>query len=911
MFKTLLTILMVSLVTTMTYAQTIILDFESIETSTTFQSFGGNQEGVVNGAVENPNPSGINTSANVLTYTKGGDAPTWGGAFSNPVPSRLIDFTATSKVCVKVHMNHIGNVALKFEDSTNGGGNWLGIQPNTKVGEWEEICFDVTVPSAEAPTDPADGNIYSKIVLFIDFGTEGTGEDVTTYLDDFIVGGGDVVVEPGEGDTILDFETEETSTMFQSFGGNQEGVVNGPISNPNPSGINTSAMVMPHVKAGDAPTWGGAFSNPNPSRQIDLVEYDQICIKVHKDHTGNLTLKLEEGENGAANWLLQMPTTKVGEWEEICFDANLPSGEDPAQPAKGSIYNKIVFFMDFGEAGTGEDVTSYLDDFVLKTKGGAPETADVTFSLNTNNLSDVSTVHLSGQFNGWCADCAPMSDDNSDGIYDLTVTMDKGAYEYKFVVNGVYEDLLPSLECVKTTDFTNRLGVFVADTELPTVALSSCYDLGAAVNITFRLGFPAGVVPADSVYLAGGGNFEAPGGRYRMTDNDGDNIYEITVERLRGFSSYYTFANGNCPGFDAGCKEDIAGQDCAQADNFNDRWLPEVNEDTVIETCYGLCSDTANCLEGDVNVTFAIDMNGYDGMFSTVHVSGNFNNDCADCDVLSNDGNGIYTATLSVPVGALSYKYVVDGVAESFARGSECGANDDGNRNTFVTADTQMDATCFNSCYACGQGAMLIFRLGIPDGVEAAEDGVYLAGGGNFGAPGGRFQMMDNGNGIYEITIERAIGFSSYYTFANGNCPGFDAGCKEDIAGQDCAQADNFNDRWLPGLTGDTVIETCYGECSTSTECMGVGIDRFNVDNNLFNLAPNFTKDFTKLTFSGITAESKSVKVFDGVGRLVFATELDGNELQYSINTSSFTNGMYFVHVQVGNTLGSQKLMKY
>lgn len=1066
-------------------AQTTILDFETAETSTSFQSFGGNQEGVVNGAVMNPNPSGINTSANVLIYTKGADAPVWGGAFSNPVPATRLDFTTTNRICVKVHMDHIGNVGLKFEQSTNGGQNWLGVKPNTKVGEWEEICFDVSMPSAEAPVDPASGFIYSNLVFFIDFGVEGTGEDVVTYLDDFIVGGEDVV-EPGptERETILDFETELTSTMFQSFGGNQEGVLNGPISNPNPSGINesgsvliytkgadapdwagafsnpnpnkqidlttankicvkvhkdqtgnialkleegvngapnwrvtmpitkageweeicfdatlpseegdpvaaagsiynklvffidfgqagtgqdvtsylddfelvkpvvvesndkvildfeaaetstdfqsfggnqegavntpimnpnpsginTSATVLPYTKGGDAPIWAGAFSNPDPTQQVDLTAYDQVCVKVHKDHTGNMALKLEAGENGAPDWILQVPTTKINEWEEICFDTTLPSIEGPNEPAAGNIYNRIVFFMDFGIAGTGEDVVSYLDDFVLRGSTGGSETVDVTFALNTNNLSNVSSVALSGQMNGWCADCAPMSDDDGDGIYTLTVTMDKGAYEYKFVVNGVYEDLFSTQECVKTTDFTNRLGVFTEDTVLPPVALGSCYNVGDGVNITFRLGFPTGVTPADEIYVAGGGNFENPGGRFRMFDNDGDNIYELTIERLRGFTSNYTFANGNCPGFE--CKEDISGQDCAVGE-FSDRNLPEVNEDTVIETCFGLCTETANCLEGSANVTFAIDMNGYDGMFSTVHVTGTFNNDCLDCDALADgDGDGIYTATLSVPVGELSYRYVVDGVAETIGRGSVCGTKDNGSRNAFVSADMTMDANCFNSCYACGQGVMLTFRLGFPDGVEAADE-VYLAGGGNFTDPGGRFQLLDeNGDGLYEITIERALGFTSYYTFANGNCPGYD--CKEDINGQDCAQADNFNDRLLPELTGDTVIETCFGLCSTDTEaCKGTSIDRFNVDNNLFSLAPNFTQDYSLISFNKTTAEAKSIKVFNGVGQMVFSTELESSELQYKLNTSELNNGIYFVNVQVGNTLGTQKLMKY
>jgi hypothetical protein len=97
----------------------------------------------------------------------------------------------------------------------------------------------------------------------------------------------------------------------------------------------------------------------------------------------------------------------------------------------------------------------------------------------------------------------------------------------------------------------------------------------------------------DGVWLAGGGNFDVPGGPYRMEDFDGDGVWEITVPRQRGFSSYYTFTNGPCP--DYSCKENIEGQSCAQPQNFNDRWLPPVTQDTVVATCFQLCTTTTDC----------------------------------------------------------------------------------------------------------------------------------------------------------------------------------------------------------------------------------------------------------------------------------------------------------------------------
>ena len=56
------------------------------------------------------------------------------------------------------------------------------------------------------------------------------------------------------------------------------------------------------------------------------------------DHIGNLALKLEGSADGGPNWITTVANTKVNEWEELVFDANLPSIEGPNLPAKGHVY---------------------------------------------------------------------------------------------------------------------------------------------------------------------------------------------------------------------------------------------------------------------------------------------------------------------------------------------------------------------------------------------------------------------------------------------------------------------------------------------------------------------------------------------------------------------------------------------
>ena len=45
-------------------------------------------------------------------------------------------------------------------------------------------------------------------------------------------------------------------------------------------------------------------------------------------------------------------------------------------------------------------------------------------------------VNLFGQFNSWDRNSLPMSDEDGNGIYKISVPLDPGRYEYKFYVDG-------------------------------------------------------------------------------------------------------------------------------------------------------------------------------------------------------------------------------------------------------------------------------------------------------------------------------------------------------------------------------------------------------------------------------------------------------------------------------------------
>jgi len=575
-------------------AQTI-LDFETPATNTSFQYFGSSIDGQLTQTIANPNPTGLNTSATVLEFKKPAGAQTWGGGFSNPNPSKSVNLINSTTISIKVHFDHIGNLTLKLENAADGGANWVQTVANTKVGEWEILTFNVALPSIEGPNMPAAGHIYNTITLFTDFGVSPTADQVS-YIDDIKVD------EAITCNTILNFEDPATSTTFQFFGSSIDGQLSSTIANPNPTGLNTSATVLEFKKPANSQTWAGAFSNPNAATPVNLLTGGLIKIKFHTDHPGNLVLKLEGAQDGAPNWALQVDNNVINEWVELTFDPSLPSFEGPNMPAIGHVYNTITLFSDFGQAFTS-DQKYYIDEIQVCTAGSIP-TADVTFKLDMNQFGGTFTqAFVSGTFNNFSGFANPLLDADGDKVYETTLNLPVGLYEYKFTLDNwaQQEQFSPTTTCTKTTIdganvFVNRKLALSGNTTIGPICYNSCYGCGDAVKITVNLGMNSNTPDPGGVYLAGGGDFGPPGGRFKMNDVDGDGVFSIQIERPRGFSTFYDFANGACP--DYSCKENLDGQSCAVPTNYNDRWLSAVQQDTVINTCFASCATNTNCTNG-------------------------------------------------------------------------------------------------------------------------------------------------------------------------------------------------------------------------------------------------------------------------------------------------------------------------
>ena len=404
-------------------------------------------------------------------------------------------------------------------------------------------------------------------------------------------------------------------------------------------------------------------------------------------------------------------TTVAGQWETLVFDfAN--EGAGTAALNLGYTFDKASIFFNYGVNGaTAGEQTYYFDDLEF---GGEvvvqPTTYDVIFRVDMNDVTTAfTTPEVNGTFNGWCGGCAPMSDVDGDNVWELTIPLEAGTYEYKFAADGwnIQESLTEGDPCtINGAPFINRTLNVTGNTDQGLVCWGSCSECdgggggGTAVNVTFQVN----MAQVTDVYTAPevNGTFNGwCGGCAPMTDADGDNIWEITIALEPGAYEYKFAADTwtiqeNLP----------AGSSCTiTTGTFTNRTLVVTDGTTLPVVCWGSCSDCGQST-GPYNVTFKVDMSEVTATYTTPEVNGTFNNWCGGCAPMSDvDADDIWELTISLPVGSYEYKFAYDAWAgqEELTPGSPCVVTLDGftNRTLTVSETAVLDAVCWASCEVC------------------------------------------------------------------------------------------------------------------------------------------------------------------------------------------------------------------
>jgi hypothetical protein len=350
----------------------IILSGLTVNAQFIYNDFDGNQNVPFSGwpnmpaSIANPDPSGINTSANVAEFVRSTEQY----AHCYVELDGYIDFSTGNNFQLKVWSPIACEVLFKLEDKTNSS-VFVEVSGNVNnPNQWEQLTYDFT--------GSASGT-YDKIVIFFDFASS---TDNTFYFDD-VEGpeyGGGTVLDPVT--LPVTFDDENVNYALVDFGGNVSQIIEDPTNSAN--------MVVQSLKTAGAEIWAGTtiggttgFPEPIPFAPGDTY----MNVKVWSPTAGTpIRLKVEDSGDPTISVETETMTTVASEWEILLFDfSDEVSGTAPIN--FDNDYNKASIFFNFGT--TGADETYYWDDVKFGLITGVTETSAQSLSFSQNPVGDV------------------------------------------------------------------------------------------------------------------------------------------------------------------------------------------------------------------------------------------------------------------------------------------------------------------------------------------------------------------------------------------------------------------------------------------------------------------------------------------------------------------------------------------
>jgi 1,4-alpha-glucan branching enzyme len=441
----------------------------------------------------------------------------------------------------------------------------------------------------------------------------------------------------------------------------------------------------------------------------------------------------------------------------------------------------------------------------------------VTFVVDMNDVSSAfTTPTINGSFNGWSGTANPLTDANNDGVWETTLIMSTGAYEFKYAADnwGIQESLTPGLPCTVTNSgFTNRtLTVGSSAIVMDTVCYNACVGCNTVIptyNVTFQV---------DMTNVTGfttpevNGTFNGwCGNCTQMSDANNDDIWTVTVPLQAGSYAYKYSADAwsiqeELAGLPGGCTATVGG--------FTNRTLTVAGDMTIPVVCYQNCN---SCATAQYNVTFQVDMNNETG-FTTPEVNGTFAGWCGNCIQMADaDNDGVWAVTVPLTVGSYEYKYSHDnwGGQESLTSGTSCTVTNFGNTNRALTVsgNTTLPVVCYGSCSSC-----VVPTYNVTFQVDMSQYAFAYTtpevNGSFAGWCGNCIQMTDaNNDEVWTVTVPLPAG-SYEYKFSHDNW----GGQENLVAGTSCTVSNfGFTNRVL-NVTGDATLPVvCYGSCNSCT----------------------------------------------------------------------------------------------
>ena len=188
----------------------------------------------------------------------------------------------------------------------------------------------------------------------------------------------------------------------------------------------------------------------------------------------------------------------------------------------------------------------------------------------------------------------------------------------------------------------------------------------------------------------------------------------------------------------------------------------------------------------------------------------------------------------------------------------------------------------------------------VASGATVSADGIFI-GGGFVGGHDALALSDPDGDGIWEGSMNLPAA-GGHFTILNGNCG--DWSCKEDIAGQPCADPSNWNDRnnLLGGFTQDITLVLEYGSCTTPS---GGSTGIVDNNNSFLDVYPNPSSDIVNLNSSSAIS---SYTVYNMLGNRLFSANV--NLEKTVIDISSLTKGVYIIEVNQKGKFTNKRIVK-
>ncbi len=522
----------------------------------------------------------------------------------------------------------------------------------------------------------------------------------------------------------------------------------------------------------------------------------------------------------------------------------------------------------------------YLSLLSMLVAAGAFAT-NVTFKVDmTGQTVNGAGVHVAGSFQGWDPSATVLTDEGN-GIWSVTLNVNPGYYEYKFV-NGAQwgNDESPGQKC--NINGNRAISVGSTDIVLNTVPFGGC-EGEAYVLFQVNLKNQALILPAG-VHVAG--NFQSEAGfpndwtpgDTRLYDN-GDSIFKF-VTQLPAGSYEYKFLNGNSWGDDESVPSACAtnGNRGLSLDGTKSVSLPAVE--------FGGCPP---------GVIFRVDMTGITVDAAGVHLAGSFNSFDPAATMMTDKGNGIWEATLQLSPGNYEYKFVNGNTNAGFETISGTCANSNGNREIAVTGSSAAPTVRFGGCLP-----KVTFRVDMSNETVSA-DSVHIAGAFQGWNPGGT-QMTHIGNNIYEVVIEMAPG-TYQYKFVNGNAWGFDEAVP--------SACNVSNNREIVIGTTDSVLNTvcfkqCTWPCATNPDAADI---TFRVDMNHPDVTVEASGVWLIGSFTSPAWQDGRIQMTDADADMVYEATVNisgAADIQYKFSNGEPAPGSAFQNGETGDfaTLG-------